>query len=985
MKFLQYLFDPNKKEIDFAKPLVEKINALEPEYSKLTDAQLSQKTAEFRKRLGTLKSNKYDLSTSPSREKSDKAKARIKSEKQKLIDILPEAFAAMQQAIIRTYSEKRKYADVQFIGGIVLSQGKIAEMKTGEGKTQTAWLPLYLFALLNKGAHIVTPNDYLARVGAEYAGHVFAKLGMSVGVINPREAFVFVPDDELEERKGKEIYKERMKHNLINPNDMRGWNLLKTEKKEAYSADVTYGINSEFGFDYLRDNMASSVDELVQGNLFYAIVDEVDSILVDEARTPLIIAGEPSSAAETYKRYAQVVKQLSEGDYEVDEKARSVVLTEEGHDKVEKLLGITNVYEDYSVAHHLENALKANVLFKRDDEYIIRDGEVLIVDEFTGRVLPGRRYSQGLHQAIEAKEAVSIQEETRTIATITYQNFFRLYDHLAGMTGTALTEAEEFHKIYGLDVVTIPTRLPVVRTDYPDVVYKDQQIKYRAIVDEIKEKYAVGQPVLVGTTSVEKSEYLSNLLQKQKVPHQVLNAKQHEKEAQVVQHAGEKGVITIATNMAGRGTDIVLGEGIKDIGGLHVIGTERHESRRIDNQLRGRAGRQGDSGSSKFFVALDDDLMRIHGGEMIANMMERLGVSDMPIEASMISNSIESAQKRVEGHNFDIRKRVVDYDDVLNQQREIIYGLRRKILNTFNKAKKGKVSIPTEVIDLKGLDDAEVKKLSSEIAEYSLRNSGTIPELLKGSNLAVNWRVWIVKKIFSYLNRILIAQLTDDGNLSSKEEKNVLNDLRYIFEEGLLETIVKKLGYKSLADFQEKFVAMNSFDDQQNLLRKLALYGYSYQVSVVGENDMQEIERIISVQGITNLWIDHLDTMDDLREGISLRSYGQLDPLVEYKKEGFRMFETLLQDIDDQIISRILKVKVVREQKAPTEVDEATAKKIAEKMMAASSAASQPASAPKSEEKDSAEPFTSTKKVGRNDPCPCGSGKKYKKCHGKGL
>ncbi|MFH1671578.1 MAG: preprotein translocase subunit SecA [Candidatus Portnoybacteria bacterium] len=644
MSFLnKFLGDSNKKEVEKISPLVEKINQLEPRFESPSDEEIKEKTKEFQKRL---------------------------KEGETLDDILVEAFALVREASKRTISQR--HYDVQLVGGIVLHQGKIAEMKTGEGKTLAATLAVYLNALNQKGVHLITVNDYLARRDTNWMGPIYQLLGLSCACLNHEKAYLFSPKAKPD---GEEVTVEME-------------NLKEIPRKEAYAADILYGTNNEFGFDYLRDNMAPSLEMMVQREPHFAIIDEVDSVLIDEARTPLIISMPDMESTKLYQQFSTIVPQLKESaDYSLDEKAKAVSLTEEGISKVEKILGLENIYEEGGIryVHHLEQALRAKIVFKRDRDYVVKNDQVIIVDEFTGRLMPGRRYSDGLHQAIEAKEKVFVQHESRTLASITFQNYFRMYPKLSGMTGTALTSAEEFHKVYNLDAVVVPTNKEMIRKDLPDSIYKNEKGKFIAITKEIKQRHQKGQPILVGTVSIEKNELLSKYLKKEGVPHQVLNAKNHEQEAGIISQAGEKGAVTVATNMAGRGVDIVLGQGVVDLGGLHVLGTERHEARRIDNQLRGRAGRQGDPGSSQFFVSLEDDLMRIFGGDRVRSLMETMKVpEDQPIENKLISRAIESAQGKIEGHNFDIRKHVLEYDDVLNKQREVIYKKRREILNKEN-------------------------------------------------------------------------------------------------------------------------------------------------------------------------------------------------------------------------------------------------------------------------------------------------------------
>jgi len=820
----------NDREIKKLSKIVEVINNLEPEVSSLTDVQLKTKTGEFRERL-------------------DRGAA--------LDDILPEAFAVVRETAKRTLG--MRHFDVQILGGIVLHQGRIAEMKTGEGKTLVATLPAYLNALEGKGVHIVTVNDYLAKRDSQWMGEVYRFLGLDVGLI--------IHGLDFEER------------------------------KKAYNAHITYGTNNEFGFDYLRDNMVLYKEHMVQRELNYAIIDEVDSILIDEARTPLIISGQTEQSTDIYYNFARFVPRLKRDvDYTVDEKAHSVVLTEEGIAKAERFLNIDNLYDEryMELAHHLNQALKAHVLMKRDRDYVVKDGQVIIVDEFTGRLMFGRRYSEGLHQAIEAKEGVRVERESQTLATITFQNYFRMYKKLAGMTGTAATEEEEFQKIYGLDVVVIPTNEPMIRKDYPDVIYKTEAGKFKAVVEEIIQCHSKGQPVLVGTVSIEKSELLSEMLRKRGIPHQVLNAKHHEKEAEIIAKAGQRGMVTIATNMAGRGTDIVLGEGVAKLGGLHIIGTERHESRRIDNQLRGRAGRQGDPGSSRFYVSLEDDLMRLFGGDNIKNIMERLGMDDdQPIEHPLITRSIENAQKRVEARNFDIRKHVLEYDDVMNKQREVIYSQRKKVLEGEN-LKESILGMIEEVI-------------SNMVDTYCVE--GVHPE------------EWDLKGLIEYAEDIFLPR--NSFRIDNVEE---------VTREELKQRLVEK-----------------------------ALALYESREKELGSDTMREFERVITLKIVDKKWMDHIDAMDQLRQGIGLRAYGQRDPVMEYKFEGYEMFKAMIRSIQEDTVKYLFKAQV---QNIPQRHQ--VVRRVSE-----------------SQENTGRREPVRNQKVGRNDPCPCGSGKKYKKCCGR--
>ena len=829
--------DPNKKELKVCQGYVDKINALEPEISGLSDARLRAKTDEFRLRL---------------------------TKGETLDDLLPEAFAVVREAAKRVMG--LRHFDVQLMGGCILHRGKIAEMRTGEGKTLVATLPAYLNALEGKGVHVVTVNDYLARRDSEDMGRVYRFLGLSVGLIT---------------------------HEMDYP-----------ARKAAYAADITYGTNNEFGFDYLRDNMVISLDQMVQRPLHYAIVDEVDSILIDEARTPLIISGPGAQSTSLYQVMADVAAKLKEGeDYTVDEKQKTVAPTETGIAKTEKLLGVSNMYDgengvDYS--HQLMAALKAKALMHRDRDYVVKDGEVIIVDEFTGRLMFGRRYSEGLHQAIEAKEHVKVERESQTLATITFQKYFRMYDKLSGMTGTAKTEEQEFQKIYGLDVVVVPTNKPNIRIDYPDVIYKTRRAKYRAVANAIEELHKKGRPVLVGTTSIQQSEELSELLKKRGIEHNVLNAKFHEKEAEIVADAGQMGAVTIATNMAGRGTDIVLGDGVAELGGLHIIGTERHESRRIDNQLRGRCARQGDPGSTRFYLSLEDDLMRLFGSDNISGIMDKLGMEeDEPIEHKIVTRSIESAQKKVEARNFEIRKQVLEYDDVMNQQREVIYDQRRQILEKAD-LKETVLDMASHIVD-RSMDMYAPKEAYSED--------------------------WDVKSLISYAEEFYAPA----GFL--KEEK-----------------------------LQEM-----SRDELETFLHKVAVDYYNAREENNTAPIMRELENLVMLKVVDSHWMEHLDAMDALREGIGLRAYGQRDPLVEYKFEAYEMFEAMKEAIVDDVVRYMYRVNVVTQPVVEDHLSEASTN---------NPNVDGSTETPK-------EPVRNDSTVGRNDPCPCGSGKKYKNCCGK--
>lgn len=826
----------NERNLKRIAPIVDEICQFEPRIRALSDDQLKAKTPEFRQRL---------------------------ENGEELDDLLPEAFAVAREASTRVLGMRP--FDVQMIGGIVLHQGRIAEMKTGEGKTLVAAMPVYLNALTGKGVHLITVNDYLARRDSEWMGKIYKSLGLTVGCI------VHGLDDR--------------------------------ERQEAYAADVTYGTNNEFGFDYLRDNMKFRLEELVQRDLHYAIVDEVDSILIDEARTPLIISGPAEKSTELYHRVNRIIPQLQiETHFTREEKTRTVALNEDGVARVERLLGLDNLYDpkNMTVNHHVQQALRAHVLFKRDVDYIVKEGQVIIVDEFTGRLMPGRRYSEGLHQALEAKEGVKVENENQTLASITFQNYFRMYEKLAGMTGTADTEAAEFAKIYKLDVVVIPTHRKMIRVDNPDSIYRTEAEKFRAVANEIKELYEIRRPVLVGTISIAKSEKLSEMLKRSGVPHQVLNAKHHEKEAEIVAQAGQPGTVTISTNMAGRGTDIVLGPGVVDVGGLHIIGTERHEARRIDNQLRGRSGRQGDPGSSRFYLSLEDDLMRIFAADRLSSLMQRIGMAeDEPIEHRIISKAIESAQSRVEAHNFSIRKQLIEYDDVMNQQREIIYRQRREALHGGD--------LKPAIFDM--IEDILDSVVEANCPEHTFAED------------------WNLDQINLELTRLFGIQ--PDFTVESLEEA-------------------------SIEQFREDLSA-------------LVAARYEERENEFGEPIMRDLENYILLQTVDTLWKDHLLNMDYLKEGIGLRGYGQQDPLVAYKREGHAMFQEMIDRIKDEAVRMLFHIQIQRED----QVQELRREQEEQPMYFGSP-----------EEAASAKPVKKERKVGRNDPCPCGSGRKYKKCHG---
>ncbi len=874
----------NERELKRLKPLVQQINALEPQISSLTDDQLRGKTGEFRGRI-------------------DRGES--------LEDLLPEAFAVVRETAKRTLGER--HYDVQLIGGMVLHEGKIAEMATGEGKTLVATLPAYLNSLIGKGVHIVTVNDYLAKRDSEWMGTIYRFLGLSVGVIV---------------------------HEL---NDQ--------ERKKAYGCDITYGTNNEFGFDYLRDNMKFDIEDYVQRDLYYAIVDEVDSILIDEARTPLIISGPTEESTDKYYKINRIIPYLKQGkDYQMEEKSHTAFLTEEGVAQVERLLQIDNLYDPRHIEtlHHVNQALKAHTLFKRDVDYVVREGQVIIVDEFTGRLMPGRRWSDGLHQAVEAKEGVRIENENQTLATITFQNYFRMYKKLAGMTGTADTEAAEFRKIYNLDVVVIPTNMPLIRMNYPDVIYKTEAEKFRAVVKEIEELHRTGRPVLVGTISIEKSERLSFLLKKRGIPHNVLNAKHHEREAEIIAQAGRLGAVTISTNMAGRGTDILLGgnpkflartmvaaiedpeemqkayeeayqkalrivqkekEQVVQLGGLHVIGTERHEARRIDNQLRGRSGRQGDPGSSRFYLSLEDDLMRIFGSERISRIMNRLGIEeDQPIEHHLVTRAIENAQKRVEAHNFEIRKHLLEYDTVMNQQREVIYTQRREVLTGEN-LKETVLEMVEEQID--GIVDLYIDEKAD-------------PE---------DW------------------------------------DMK-----GLQDALYQQFSFR----WSPPAIEWNGIDRERlkGIITEQAKEVYQKKEEEFGEATLRSLEKVIMLQSVDHHWKDHLLAIDQLKEGIGLRGYGQKDPKIEYQREAYQMFLEMLNRIKKDTVEKLFAIQIAKDR----DIREMGRERKQTFVMSRGPMASPVPGGGVTEDGKGVTIRREGRKVGRNDPCPCGSGKKYKKC-----
>lgn len=904
MKFLsKVLGDPNAREVARLRAVVEQANKLEDQMKSLGDGDFRIKSAEYRERMA----------------KGESSDA-----------FLPEAFALVRE-ISRRVLGQRQY-DVQLLGGLALHRGMIAEMRTGEGKTLTATAPVYLNALTGKGVHVITVNDYLARRDAVWMGQVYYALGLSVACIQHAGSFVYDPDFKAEEKHDEErdaTGSFRVDMDYLRP----------VSRREGYAADITYGTNNEFGFDFLRDNMVQRAEEMVQRELHYAVVDEVDSILIDEARTPLIISAPAEEATDQYFRFAEVVKELIEvEDYKLDEKQRASTLTEAGVAKLEKALGIENLYADGGMrtVHHIEQALRAKALFKLDRDYVVREGEVMIVDEFTGRLMPGRRYSEGLHQAIEAKEHVKVQRESITLATITFQNYFRLYKKLAGMTGTAATEAEEFHKIYKLEVLSVPTNREQQRDDLTDRVYKNEIGKFRASVREIKARHEKGQPVLVGTVSIERNELLSELLRQEGVPHEVLNAKNHAREAEIIAQAGRKGAVTVATNMAGRGVDILLGgnpttpeemEEVRKLGGLHVLGTERHESRRIDNQLRGRAGRQGDPGSTQFYVSMEDDLMRIFGSDRMKGMMERLGVpEDEAIENKVLTRSLAAAQRKVEGHNFDIRKHLLEYDDVLNKHRMVIYKKRRDLLTASQQ--------PT--MD----NQSPLKPMIMEMIE------GEIEQIVAFHTAPEDALQWDLDELAKAASMILPKGVDVRGQLKAAESNTENKHDLLVLRTGIVETLLR--------------LAKEAYDALSNEVRDPLMQA--------------EVEKAVALRALDDLWIAHLENMDYLRHGVGLQGYGQRDPLVEYKREAYRLFHEVLANLNQRVTQTIFNVRISRET-AEEEMRrmQALAKPIElsgpEKVMGSSNGDSKAVSQAMAD-------------VGRNDPCPCGSGKKYKKCHG---
>lgn len=818
-----------------------------------------------------------------------------------MIDKMPLCFALVREAAKR--AAEHRHFEVQLMAGIALSQGRVIEFKTGEGKTLVASLPLFVYSLFGRGAYLVTVNDYLARRDAEWIGHILGYLGVSVGIVNQDKSYKVVNPELLAQYKAPEEAELAKKVDWRSMSNMKGLTLVEVSKKEAYLCDVTYGTNSEFGFDYLRDNMYKTFEDMNQRVPFFCVVDEVDSILIDEARTPLIISDSAEESNMLYQRFAKLVKDLEDEDYLVEEKERTVSLTDSGIRKMEKWLDTDNIWSNSDYAKYLDRTLIATYYYKRDDQYLVHNGEVILVDEFTGRLQPGRRISDGIHQAIEAKEGVEIKRESRTLATVTYQNYFRLYPVLAGMTGTALTEAEEFAKIYNLDVVEIPTNRPMIRQDQDDVIYKNEDAKFRAIAEEIKEKHEKGQPILVGTVSVEKSEKLAQLLKQRGIKHEILNAKNHAREADIVARAGEKGSVTISTNMAGRGTDIKLGKNVGELGGLYVIGTERHESRRIDNQLRGRSGRQGDPGATRFYLALDDEIMRMHGGEMIKTLLTATNVpDDVPFQSKLITRALQGAQRRVEAENFDTRKHLVEFDDVLNSQRLVVYSRRRRIIELFDEAKK--------------FYEENKEKLDAEI-----KGEG-IPET------EVRLRDYVVKKLKEQVELLVDVEAPQDM-LTEENIQNLMDKLVGIMPKDLIQTVVSK---KFDTSFEKYLSFLSENPTKERIKEQLAILVdevYDEKEKHEGFMTMREIEKYVMLDTIDRLWIDHLENLDDLRTGAELQGYGQKDPLNIYQNEGYELFAAMMIDVDATIAGKVLLYTAKAEREAVKVEGRAAAKSAA--------------------------------------------------------
>jgi len=967
LSIISKFFSGNEQELNKARKIVTKINQLEAEIQALNYEQMQQRIAQIKSQIAELNST-ISHTEKTSLRKIDRSKKMSDTELKIhniLWEFMPQMYAMIREVMHREFN--RRHYDTQLLSGVILAQGqRLTELKTGEGKTQVFQLPLMLFALAGRGAHLITVNDYLAKRDGEYAGMVAEKLGLTVGVITPGgAAYKVISNQKVLELKGQANYEQVTAIAQPGLADLKGLRLLPVDKKISYQCDITVGVNNEFGFDYLRDNMATTGVQLVQRELYFCVVDEADSVLIDEARTPLIISALPEdSDVGLYTKFAKIAGKMVENeDYTVDHKQnRSVVMSEAGLEKAEKALNVDNLWSDYKLVHHLENAVKAKAIYAKDDEYIVRDGEVLIVDTFTGRIMPGRRFSEGIHQALEAKEGVTVQQENLTMATITFQNYFRLYKWLVGGSGTIMTEAEEFYKIYSLESVEVPTHRKLIRLDMPDFIYRTEQIKFKAVAEEIKERYAKGQPVLVGTTSVAKSELLSSLLDGLGVPHEVLNAKYHDREAQIIAKAGKRSAVTVATNMAGRGTDIPLDPDVKELGGLAVIGTERHEARRIDNQLRGRSGRQGDPGYTRFYVSLEDQIMKIIGGDLMERMIGRMMQDDAPIQLSLISRNIESAQKRIEGYNFDARKNVVDYDDVLNKHREVFYSRRYKLLKLTDEADlENEVGTESRINLIQNTVEIFNDEVASVVNKYAP----------SGSKLSTEADIKdFVAQVLDFGNDTYITGLFD---ISS--DLDIATELSNKFRGKKAEVIRSEL----------EIVFAKAVNQKAEELGK----------------DFGQALKVIGLEAMNRQWMDHLETMSDIRQGIGLQQHAQRDPLTEYKTIGFQRFTMLLDAINARIARSLLKLtrvdqttlqapQIVTNEAEVTDILEGDREFFAgqnsqkpDKLSAALSKAA--GSIQKQQAAAQAAGgrrviAVKAEKVGRNEPCPCGSDKKYKNC-----
>lgn len=961
LNLIKNLFSGNEQELNKARKIVNQINQLEPEIKALSYEQMQERISLVRSQIAEVNKEIPDTDKTSLR-RIDRAKKLAPAElrvQQILWEFMPQMYAMVREVMHREFN--RRHYDTQLLAGVILAQGqRLTELKTGEGKTQVFQLPLFLFALAGRGAHLITVNDYLARRDGEYAGMVAEKLGLSVGVITPGgAAYKVIGNEAVKELKGEDAYAEVMAVKQPGMADLKGIRLLPVDKKLSYQCDITVGVNNEFGFDYLRDNMGVTKEQLVQRELYFCVVDEADSVLIDEARTPLIISALPEeSDVGMYTKFAKIASKMVENeDYTVDHKqGKSIVMTEAGLEKAEKALNVDNLWADYKLVHHLENAVKAKAIYSIDDEYIVRDGEVLIVDTFTGRIMPGRRFSEGIHQALEAKEGVTVQQENLTMATITFQNYFRLYKWLVGGSGTIMTEAEEFYKIYNLESVEVPTHRKIVRQDMPDYIYRTEDIKFKAVAQEIKERHEKGQPVLVGTTSVAKSELLSGYLDDLGVPHEVLNAKYHDREAQIVAQAGRRGAVTVATNMAGRGTDIPLDEETKTLGGLAVLGTERHEARRIDNQLRGRSGRQGDPGYTRFYVSLEDTIMKIIGGDLMERMVGGLMQNDAPIELGLISRNIESAQKRIEGYNFDARKNVVDYDDVLNKHREVFYSRRYKLLKL------------TDEVSNKDTSDQAKLELTAQTVEMFKEQIATIVNTYapSGSKLSEENDIKdFVAQILDFAQDTYISDLFDISR-----DKDLASEIAGKFRGQKAEYIREEL-------------------------EKVFTKAVNQKAEELGK-DFGQALKVIGLEAMNRQWMEHLEIMSDIRQGIGLQQHAQRDPLTEYKTIGFQRFTMLLDAINQRITKSLLKLTKVDPQaltNAPqivTNENEVTDILTGDREMYSGNSnlnavlSNANNAIQRQRQVAQAAGGISAKnngvKVGRNDACPCGSGKKYKNC-----